>query len=232
MTCVAVAAFFFRTAALMNRPGLPVLGEPSDFLQNESEAKIPKIVHLTALKYPSEVVANNKLYMEAGTEFRFYDDAAMEASTQQISEELSRAENMTGVYDAFAMLRPMAFRADLWRYLILWQHGGIYMDDKLMMTSQSTAWLDRFNEEMVTVRDRFADKKNRPRYLLEWPSSKCTAKSAFAQRDSPRGVKYKQARIQGGWRREQLVSLYHRAWCVDCRPRGLPTKVGIVPPTY
>lgn len=46
-----------------------------------------------------------------------------------------------GTYEAFKMLRPRAFRADLWRLLILWEQGGVYTDNKLVF-SDKLEWID------------------------------------------------------------------------------------------
>ena len=55
----------------------------------------------------------------AGWRFEFHDDAALEASILALDRRLAAA-GVANVSAAFAALRPWAFRADLWRYCILW----------------------------------------------------------------------------------------------------------------
>jgi len=47
------------------------------------------------------------------------------------------------------MLRAKAFRADLWRWMILWHNGGIYMDAKMAFTTPADSWIDFENEEFI-----------------------------------------------------------------------------------
>jgi len=57
----------------------------------------------------------------------------MDESVFQISKKLEMI-GFNGTYEAFKMLRPRAFRADLWRLLILWDQGGVYIDNKLVFS--------------------------------------------------------------------------------------------------
>ena len=49
------------------------------------------------------------------------------------------AAGVPGAAKAFETLRPGAFKADLWRYAILWGCGGIYVDSKMRLVSD---WAD------------------------------------------------------------------------------------------
>lgn len=62
--------------------------------------------------------------------YHFYGNDDMIASMQRLDRILG-AEGVPGVLDSFNLLRPWAFKADLWRYCILWACGGIYVDSKL-----------------------------------------------------------------------------------------------------
>jgi mannosyltransferase OCH1-like enzyme len=48
----------------------------------------------------------------------------------EISSDLELL-GIPGAYEAFKMLRPRAYRSDLWRWMILWKYGGIYIDLKI-----------------------------------------------------------------------------------------------------
>ena len=53
----------------------------------------------------------------------------MLASMKSLDGPLAAA-GVPGAAKAFETLRPGAFKADLWRYAILWGCGGIYVDSK------------------------------------------------------------------------------------------------------
>jgi len=63
--------------------------------------------------------------MPNGTEFHFYNQMEADESVKNISKKLENL-NITGVYQAYKDLRAKAFKADIWRWLILWDQGGIY----------------------------------------------------------------------------------------------------------
>ena len=44
-------------------------------------------------------------------------------------------------FEAWQQLVPFAFRADLWRYCVLWAHGGMYLDNKIVLTRDWTTWV-------------------------------------------------------------------------------------------
>jgi mannosyltransferase OCH1-like enzyme len=52
----------------------------------------------------------------------------MTQSVRTISATLEKETGIKGVYDAWANFRPVSFKVDLWRAVILWERGGIYMD--------------------------------------------------------------------------------------------------------
>lgn len=58
-------------------------------------------------------------------EFFYFNDTQLEESVRQLDAEL-KDEGIVGLYAAFKNLKPFAFRADLWRYAILYVCGGIY----------------------------------------------------------------------------------------------------------
>ena len=60
-------------------------------------------------------------------------DEQIEESVKMISQEMEEV-GIHGAYDAFKMLRPKAYRADLWRWMALWHYGGLYMDAKMGFT--------------------------------------------------------------------------------------------------
>ena len=89
--------------------------------------------------------------MPNGTEFHFYNQLEADASVKNISKKLE-AIGITGVYDAYAALRAKSFKSDIWRWAIMWDQGGIYLDAKLFLTEKPD-WIDFENEELILCGD-------------------------------------------------------------------------------
>merc|ERR1719195_1430901 len=76
---------------------------------------------------------------------QIFDDEAMRKSAEEISgvlEEIGalkffppRPDQKVRIsaYEAYQRFCPMAFKADLWRYMMLWRHGGVYVDANLQL---------------------------------------------------------------------------------------------------
>lgn len=73
--------------------------------------------------------------------FHYFDDEDVNASMRKLDAHLESTVNVTGAYEAFLELRPFAFKADLWRYCILWACGGIYLDAKMALTVNFTTFV-------------------------------------------------------------------------------------------
>jgi|ERR1712232_63589 len=89
----------------------------------------------------------------AKSHFQFFDDQQMACSVLRISRELEREGVVRGAYAAFSALRPAAFRADLWRYMVLWSQGGFYLDAKMQLLRDPREWVDLDNDTLVLVKD-------------------------------------------------------------------------------
>jgi hypothetical protein len=101
---------------------------------------------MTGPKTPHAIVHDN---LESGLEIHFYNDQAMVDSAKRIDAELQQI-NIVGALDAFLMLRPWAFRTDLWRYMILWSEGGVYVDHKVRLNfGPLGAWASLAEDEEI-----------------------------------------------------------------------------------
>eukprot|EP00450_Noctiluca_scintillans_P006836 CAMPEP_0194506418 /NCGR_PEP_ID=MMETSP0253-20130528/34918_1 /TAXON_ID=2966 /ORGANISM="Noctiluca scintillans" /LENGTH=314 /DNA_ID=CAMNT_0039349161 /DNA_START=1 /DNA_END=945 /DNA_ORIENTATION=+ len=85
--------------------------------------------------------------------FRYLDNEDMDRSAQEISHRLAQAGVVPDAYAAFSLLRPAAFRADLWRYMVLWDSGGVYLDMNLELSTPLSAWIDFEKDDLVLVKD-------------------------------------------------------------------------------
>lgn len=98
---------------------------------------------------PPKMKEYNDLLKEQNQEFTFhlYDD---KECSEFIKKNFSK-----NVYDTFEKLIPGAFKADLWRYCILYKYGGIYLDIKYYCVNQFK--LIALTEKEHFVRD-YSDK--------------------------------------------------------------------------
>ena len=79
--------------------------------------------------------------------FHFYDD--------NMCREFIKDNFKKDVVDAYDSLIPGAFKADLWRYCILYKKGGIYMDIKFTLSDNSKYKLIDLIDREYYVRDSF-----------------------------------------------------------------------------
>uniref|UniRef100_A0A7S4NHU3 Alpha 1,4-glycosyltransferase domain-containing protein n=1 Tax=Odontella aurita TaxID=265563 RepID=A0A7S4NHU3_9STRA len=93
--------------------------------KGDQQRRIPRIVHQTyseeisAGRYPHLKRLQNS-WKNSGWEYRFYSD---EEARAYVAEHYPRQ-----FLDAFDALLPGAYKADLFRYLVLLKDGGIYAD--------------------------------------------------------------------------------------------------------
>ena len=103
-----------------NSVEIQVQSEPTE------KPKIPLHIYQTwhTLDLPTEMKKNVELLKIQNPEFthHLYDDAMCREFIEQNFEE--------DVLHAFDKLKPGAYKADLWRYCILYKYGGIYLDIK------------------------------------------------------------------------------------------------------
>lgn len=67
------------------------------------------------------------------TTFLFYDNAGLERSMSALARILE--PRLPGIWEAFDALVPWAFKADIWRYAVLFVCGGVYVDAKLELAT-------------------------------------------------------------------------------------------------
>jgi mannosyltransferase OCH1-like enzyme len=95
-----------------------------------SQKLIPRIIHqtyfedMTLDRYP-ELVRLQNSWKNSGWEYRFYNDIT---AKQYILKNFPQR-----FADAFDALIPGAYKADLFRYLILMKEGGVYADVDIML---------------------------------------------------------------------------------------------------
>lgn len=88
-----------------------------------------------------------------GATVKFFDDRTMAQSAYEISNVLSQAGVVDSAFEAFESLRPMAYRADLWRYMVLWHEGGIYLDMNVRVLQNLSSWINFDKDRLLLIQD-------------------------------------------------------------------------------
>mmetsp|Transcript_47667 Transcript_47667/g.102041 ORF Transcript_47667/g.102041 Transcript_47667/m.102041 type:complete len:318 (-) Transcript_47667:103-1056(-) len=115
-------------------------------------ANIPNTIFLAGPWKPDDTIINNRKFVPHGTQFRYYDYEKVDKSAKDISDNLESL-GVHGAYAALQQLRPWSFRIDLWRFMILWQHGGVYLDSKVMLWRNISDWVDLSSDDFVACYD-------------------------------------------------------------------------------
>lgn len=148
---------------------------------SEAPGKIPKIIWVTGEWSPGstevshEVAHNlgrpirksedvrwqteNKFgkWVPLGSYIRYFTNVNMDMSVKNISKMLD-SRGIRGVDKAYFNLRPGAFRADVWRLLVLWAEGGVYLDANINLKCSLRSWIDFSKDELVLVQDGGVEK--------------------------------------------------------------------------
>mmetsp|Transcript_29870 Transcript_29870/g.55984 ORF Transcript_29870/g.55984 Transcript_29870/m.55984 type:complete len:338 (+) Transcript_29870:97-1110(+) len=148
-----------------------LLQHPSDFGSSEPQRTRPSengalkegggtplarthlIVWQTSKVKPTDLMRHNRQFLPADAEFRWHSDSAMHKSVREIALVMDKEGLVSGACEAFHNLRPYAYRADLWRSMVLWMHGGLYLDHKLALLQPIESWLNLSTDELILPQD-------------------------------------------------------------------------------
>jgi hypothetical protein len=112
-----------------------------------SKWKIPQIIFQTwkeGLKTPEMEATIATFQNQSGYVYNCLTDAQCAAFLHQEFGER--------FYKAYKVLAPGAYRADFWRYCILYKYGGVYADAKTSLL-RNLDEIIRPNDELILVRD-------------------------------------------------------------------------------
>lgn len=119
---------------------------PARIISNST--KIPKIIHQTfethLLPEPLREAMYSWITRNPEYEHRYYDDRARRNFIKQHFD----VETLW----AYDKLIPGAYRADLWRYCVIYQHGGYYVDIKLGALAP-LSMINKHDTELILVND-------------------------------------------------------------------------------
>lgn len=97
------------------------------------------------------LVEHNANFTPHDMEIHIFNDTSMTYSSKLIDQELKQVANVTGAWEAYQLLRPWAYRADLWRLMILWSEGGVYLDGKMKLHAPIEPWAALAQEEEMSL---------------------------------------------------------------------------------
>lgn len=90
---------------------------------------------------PSWFESYNQKYMPNNTEFMYFDYEKMDQNVALISKEMEEL-GVKGAEKAYNLLRPYAFKKDLFQWMAMWKYGGIFMDAKVGFKHPVSDWVD------------------------------------------------------------------------------------------
>lgn len=97
---------------------------------------------------PEKLMEHNAKFLPDNAAFYFYDDhEGLNGAVKSLSADLEKAGVVTGFYEAFSMMRPIALQVDLFRVAALWRYGGLYMDHKVVLAKKLSSFVQMGSHE-------------------------------------------------------------------------------------
>lgn len=134
-------------------------------IEEDCDCVPPKVDRLILWQSSGSRAANrqvndhNKQFLPPGIDIHWVDNNGMLEHVWHISQVLAKCRGINGLYDAYVMLRPLAFRADVFRNAILWHYGGLWMDHKVVLTADLSTAIDFQSDAAVLPVDNVAFKE-------------------------------------------------------------------------
>jgi len=90
-----------------------------------------------------------------GAEIFYYTDEMIENSARQIAGEIEASQGWAPgrLSSAYNLLRPYAYKVDLWRCMVLWSFGGIYVDVNIRLMKNLSSFIDLENDKLWLIKD-------------------------------------------------------------------------------
>ena len=107
---------------------------------------VPRILHIswkTRERVPQKVWQNISMFVPPNFDVRFYSD-------QDCAEYMSKQDKTGEIGSAYAAISNSAHRADAFRYAVLYEYGGVWLDIKTVLLRPLELFLD-FTVEFTSV---------------------------------------------------------------------------------
>ncbi len=112
------------------------------FNKSKEEPSAKKYIWMTSKNKPNVTKIS-------GFILKWHNDSELVRSMKSLDKDL-RLHGISGAYEAFSNVKPWAYKADIWRYAILWRHGGVYLDHECVLLEELSNIVD-----ILTVEDPF-----------------------------------------------------------------------------
>ena len=100
------------------------------------------------------LAAKNRRYLPSDMKFHFVDNDERDRSMRELSDLLAKEGVVADAWRAYANLVPYTYRVDLWKAAIVWAHGGLYMDHKVLLERPWSSWVDVRGGRLSICQDR------------------------------------------------------------------------------
>ena len=108
----------------------------------------PANVYISSAFNVDSIIEKNRQFFPKDTKFNVIFDSEMDDSVMEMSDMLEKEGLLKGLYEAYSNLTPWAYRVDIWRNAILFVNGGVYLDAKMILKSNYTAWVDVYGSKL------------------------------------------------------------------------------------
>lgn len=118
---------------------------------------IPCVIYMTDVAFTEKLQHSvERNLKDSACRVSFYNDSQIAASIDILNDLWADSEyfGTLGFKDAFMRVNPFAFKIDLWRYAMLWAHGGIFLDTEIVLMRPPEEIFDLGAGGLQIVQDR------------------------------------------------------------------------------
>lgn len=132
------------------------IGIPEQEFVNRKKQKIPKKIYQVWLQAEPDSYGDLQVPEDMKSVIQTWKDLNPDYEYELFNEEKIKTffvENFPPIYlETYNLLLPRAFRADFWRYCILYKYGGVYSDSKMTLL-KPLSQIIRPNDEFIVCTD-------------------------------------------------------------------------------
>jgi hypothetical protein len=145
-----------------------------DVLPGRNTKKIPNILYQTAkgrcvdTDVYNATIRNWLESSEYSLGYKFYDDPRMDAYLMNETRWKSIFPGLSLALKCIEHVQLPVMKADLWRYILLWERGGIFADLDVRLDANQSLLQHLRDHDDDAVFVQVQDRPGRPRVLSQW----------------------------------------------------------------